>query len=500
MSVQARSRSIILGIFALFALACSPGDRGIGSACDAHSDCDPDLQCLDHTCVPRCLRTPDCGDGYSCDPTGACSSSSAQAGDLCASEGACAAGLACILDEEDTDGDRELAATCGPDQDAHPFAAPCALDADCRNFTCALGMCVDLCSVDLDCARDHACSRIPRVEAPGRPSFRACIPSHGTLSWDIPVAGPSAEVPLPIPDRARSALVSMSVSDLGQLVGSTAVISPGGAVLFRRSEVDYFSYPIRHRAQIGNSALAFPPSPDHPIEGGTYRLGVSSIRQNGLPGSATPRVKVTAKLDDGRLLDLHFYFLNLDDHPCSPAVGGLLDASTAQTSPLFQDDYLVQLRSLFAMAGVTVGKVTYTDLRNHADLDGVRLSTARELLSLSTLDPGISVFFARSITPAGILAFAGGTPGDSSAGSPIGGLVLSLDTLCFRTPDHLARLTVHAAARSMGLSHNITLDGNLDPIADSDGERDNLMHFSEFGGTRTSMGQRAILTTSVVLR
>ena len=94
---------------------------------------------------------------------------------------------------------------------------------------------------------------------------------------------------------------------------------------------------------------------------------------------------------------------------------------------------------------------------------------------------------------------------------PQGGrIVIGLDTLCFRSWQQLARLTAHEIARYMGLSHNIELatdDMGMpyhDLIGDTpesgDETTNNLMFFSELGGTDISPGQRDILTRSGVLR
>jgi hypothetical protein len=48
----------------------------------------------------------------------------------------------------------------------------------------------------------------------------------------------------------------------------------------------------------------------------------------------------------------------------------------------------------------------------------------------------------------------------------------------------------------MGLFPNIDSAGRLDPIEDSDVTSDNLMFFSDQGGTALTPGQRAILSSS----
>src|SRR5262245_46561906 len=130
---------------ALLALAvtlagCS-GGASIGEACDRHNDCEDSLQCVRHVCEPRCERAPDCGDGYSCEELVRCVLSQLQSGDSCASEVECAPGLTCRID---ADGSR-LVKRCAPQRGTAAAGGACIVDADCRNGTCALGRCVDLC-------------------------------------------------------------------------------------------------------------------------------------------------------------------------------------------------------------------------------------------------------------------------------------------------------------------------------------------------------------------
>jgi len=92
-------------------------------------------------------------------------------------------------------------------------------------------------------------------------------------------------------------------------------------------------------------------------------------------------VTAVAKLDASVLLDLHFYFLNFDDHPCGGSFGDRFDATMAETAPFFQDDFLGSLRGLLNHAGIQVASLTYEDLRDHPELDGLDVQDAASLLS-----------------------------------------------------------------------------------------------------------------------
>src|SRR6185295_14469504 len=137
---------------------CPGGSSGLGEECGSTSDCDSQLQCSSNVCVPRCSRAPECGDGYSCSGDGICVLASGQPGDTCESEVDCAPGLSCQIDPNVVVGDH-LLASCSAQLDGKPAGGACAVDGDCRNGTCALGQCVDLCHDSRDCAIGAACTQ-----------------------------------------------------------------------------------------------------------------------------------------------------------------------------------------------------------------------------------------------------------------------------------------------------------------------------------------------------
>jgi hypothetical protein len=479
---------------------CSSG--GIGDRCSDHGDCDSTLQCVQGVCVPRCERAPECGDGYACDPNGICRQATGQVGDSCASQVDCSAGLACELDDAPNGG--QLGASCQPEAPGSPAGETCALDTDCRSGTCALGHCVDLCTDTRDCPAGTSCTQMPRIEAQGA-MFGGCLQSIGLVQWSIPISRIPQTAYLPIPASASSVAVTFSVDDPNQKVGVIKMTSPTGDVLIE-DPTHYFTNAVRHQPELAQSVLAMPSSvsadmPNPPLAPGAYVMDVTSISADGVrPGSATPSVTAVIKVDPSVLLDLHFYFLDIDDHPCAQAFGPTLDAAQAQTASFFQTDFIGQLRSVFEHGGVSLGTLTYEDLRNHPELDGLDVANAAALLALGAHDTGVNVFFVRTLSPVGLQAF-GPNPGPAGlASTRQSGIIISLDTLCYRSWATLARLTAHELARYMGLYDNIDLDGNPDPIFDSDTTSTNLMFYSELGGADLSSGQRWILGKSTVLR
>ena len=496
-----RHGSLLCVVFAL--AGCPGGDGVIGDRCTDHGDCASYLQCVQDVCVPRCVRAPECGDGYACDKDGLCQVATGRQGDPCASEVDCEAGLACELTGFDSG---HLVSSCVQENSGRPAGAECTTDGECRNGTCGLGHCIDLCRDTRDCGTGTACTLIPRIDDPANGAmFAGCLQARGMLRWPIPMRGPSDDhVLLPVPDSARAIAVTFAVEDQNQKVGAVQVTSPDGIVLVR-GPASYYIDPVRHRPELGQSVLAMPSSPDVLLQSGAYTLSVTSLRPGlggDMPGTATPTITAVAKLDGSVVLDLHFYFLNFDDHPCNAAFGGgTLDATIAQSSAFFQNDFLGGLRSLFARGAVTLGTLTYEDLRSHPDLDGLDVANAGALLSLGAHDVGVNVFFVRSLSPVGLQAF-GPNPGPAGlAGTRQSGIVIGLDTLCYRKWSDVARLAAHELARYMGLYDNVELDNTqVDPIADSDTSATNLMFYSDRDGTDLSAGQQQILSRSVVLR
>lgn len=508
-----RLRTLILSVLTL--AGCPGGGGLIGDHCSDENQCASELQCLAGTCVPRCVRAPECGDGYQCDSAGYCIKATGQEGDSCTSEVDCASGLACEIEASATADAGSLVASCVPENAGHPAGATCAKDGDCRNGTCEIGHCIDLCTETRDCGAGTSCTQLPRVAAQGH-MFGGCVQSTGALTWTVPITGPSTDVALPIPLSARSLSVFFTVEDQNQKVGATEIFAPGGVPLISpQLPYTYYTNPfVRHRPELGESVLAIPSTPQTALEGGLYRLTVRSLRQRLDPldpghlidvvGTATPSMTAVIKLGYGRLLDLHFYFLNLDDHPCGDSFGGKLDATTAPAATFFTS-YVDRLATILSPA-MTIGNVTYEDIRNHPDLDGLDVANATSLLELGKHTTGINVFFVRTLSPVGLQAI-GPNPGPAGlAGTRQSGIVIGVDTLCYRTWNQLARLTAHELARYMGLYRNVEEDPltppdeHYDPISDSDMSPTNLMFYSELGGVDLSAGQADVLGRSAVLR
>lgn len=490
---RARAHIGVSLLLLVLTAACSDG-AGLGEPCETIDDCASELQCLEGTCLPRCSTHADCGDGYTCELGGLCALVSSELGDPCERELDCAPGQACSLDASDGDGDGVLAARCAADHPGAPIGAACDGDDDCRNGTCAIGRCVDLCLADADCPLAQACATIPRLLASSEPVFGGCLQRDGVLVHELSVNLPFESLRVPVPSTARSFALVVQIDNEEQFAGAARVVAPDGTVLYRATD-DFYANPLRYSPALGISTMLLPNTPALAIETGAYHIDVGSFLPSGAVATSVPTVTAHYKLDDRATLDLNYHFLDLADHPCAEAFpAGGLDAAGAAASTDFQGEYLASLRAILAEAEIDVGNVTYTDILDQPTLDGLDVDDLPSLLKEGTIEGGLNVYFVRTIAPAGLQGLVGGTPGPPGIpGTRASGIVLAADTLCYRDWVTMARLTAHEIGRHAGLFRNREPDGALDPIDDSDSTAANLMYYSEFGGIEVSEGQKQVL-------
>lgn len=485
--------------FAALFLAATFGCRGasLGEPCAERSDCASDLQCLGGLCTPLCDNHTECGDGFLCTEDGECSRVRSRYGDRCNSELECGPNQACLLDEADDDGDGWLLATCQPQPIGAVAGSECSSDDACRSGSCNLGRCTRLCRTSSECPEDLTCTELPRLLESGSALFRGCLQDGGTIRHRLEVPHSGDEVPLLVPGNAVSVAVTTVSSDPNLLAGVFQLRGPTGAYLYRTPQTpdDVTTNPLRYSMAPGESTLLFPDRPKSPLVPGVYRVELGTALTPQLPASDIPEVTVYYKLDDSAVLDVNVYFLDLGSHPCQGGIGTTrLDASNAPGLLVFQS-YLADALAILGQAGIELGEVTYHDITDRPELDALSASDLPSLLQLSTTDTGLNLFLVRSIEPGGIQVLSGGTPGaPRSPGSRTAGIAVSMDTLCYRTWPQLARVTAHAMARQMGLFRNREPSSNVqDPIADSSSGPENLMYYSEFGGTELSEGQGEVL-------
>ncbi|MBK9035161.1 MAG: hypothetical protein IPL61_28505 [Myxococcales bacterium] len=486
-------------------LGCGGGGAAVGESCATVADCQERLQCLDHICRPSCLANIDCGDGRVCEDR-ACRLVESEIGAYCASEAACGPAQTCRLP---VDAFVANGGTCQPEPTSGAIIGErCVADDDCRIGTCALGRCTELCIDDNQCLRGFLCTGIPRVSADAstfRGSYLGCLPSGATLTFDVPLKPLATQsIVIPIVRTATSMVVVAEAALPTDRIGVTKVIDPDNALVFTSptTEEQYFAAALRHKPLPGVAVLQIPSTTAVPLQAGVYTIDVTSSADVGPVSLDGRRVRIVEKLGRGATLDLHFHFADLTDHPCLSAEQ-VLDADHAPTDPDFQNVYLAQLREIFAPANITIGAITYEPTNAPIELAGLVERRAGELFATSSYPTGVSVFFVRTLSPAGLEATVGGTPGAPLPATRASGIAVAATALC-NNPDweHLARITAHALARHMGLYRNREPEpeGAVDPLVDSPTSDENLMYWGEDGGTVLSLEQREILRRSPVLR
>ncbi len=479
----------------LSTLSC--GGPGIGAPCEGHGDCDDKYQCLAEVCAPRCESNHECGEGYRCSEKGLCNLVLAEIGDRCHSEWDCGPTQSCMLSEVDADGNGQLDASCQQQGEGSNVGSLCSADNDCRSYVCSLGHCSQVCLEANDCPSGTSCVSIPRITSEGDGLYQGCLQNAGVLQSTLTMEGATAQLLIPVPSSAKSLALVAQVNDGSHIVGATRVVSPSGQVLFRDTglEEDFLTSPIRYSRARHVSTLLIPNTNTLSLETGLYKVDIEASIPPFGPGTAIPEISVFYKLNQSRILDLHFYFLNLADHPCSASLtGGTLDAQNVASSDGFGEKYVGEIRSIFSQANIPLGTIEYTDV-DRPDLDGiVGVDDLHNLLKLAQNETGIAIFFVRSLSPDGVQTLGTTIPGPPrSPGTVSSGIAVSVDSLCYRNWETMARITAHGMASQMGLWQNRDPRGIPDPISDSDLSRNNLMFFGEFGGTELSPGQRSVL-------
>src|SRR5262249_49501424 len=99
----------------------------------------------------------------------------------------------------------------------------------------------------------------------------------------------------------------------GNICGTPVTCNPDGSPM-----VNHF----RHIPAFGRSVLLMPSIPHlGEVKNGAYQIQVSSFWPDNSPGSAIPHVTAVIRIGTGDTLDLHFFFLDLDNHPCAAMTG-----------------------------------------------------------------------------------------------------------------------------------------------------------------------------------
>jgi hypothetical protein len=434
---------------------------------------------------------------------------SSTVGDRCEREGDCGPGQTCATTGVDGDHDGQpdtVAPSCQPSQDLLATGGACAANADCASSACVFGRCIELCMEDDDCRRDSAaCVGVPYMfSSRAFDQINGCMPASGVLAVDLPV-GSDGTVHVPVPTHALSFTLVSDIGDPDMIVGMTKLVSPSGTQLWSKpADTDAVSIEqmVRYSPALETSSFMIPSSSKAPLEPGIYRVNVAAWQRNELLSRLHPRVRAIYRLGvEGHTLDVNFHFLDLAEHACTGGGKALTAQRAADKASVWQTGVLPGWRKAFAKAGVTLGTVSYVDVKGTPGLDSVRPDELGALFALGDRTrPGLNVYVVRSLYPLGVLAESGGTPGPLEKGTSHSGIVVSADALCVLEPDEVGRLIAHAAARYLGLFETVAVDGRHDPLASTGESADNLVYFRLGASDLLTDEQVSILRKSPVLR
>lgn len=491
------------------------------AACAAHEDCRDGYQCLAGACAPGCASDDACGlcatcetgrcgaipgalPGEPCGGDGDCCTDICHDGTCsapCAREGACAAldGLACRLEVaiDQNEVPETVASWCLPENEGGAETGEaCEDSARCRTGICHLGACAEVCDGDETCGGELAggfvCAEVAAYEGgahvfpDGCPlSFseaataRLCLPRRGLLVRSLGPIEDDAAVAIDAPAEAASwMLVAEGATD--SIVGFDTLSGPGWSDLYNSPDTyeELTEQAVWYYPDVTISSMLVPNTPDMDYVPGTHCAFVRSSDSD-----VDPEVTTLVKMGpDGDvregLLDLNFYFMNLEGLGCDV---GDLGASTAPTHDVmaWAMDGVVEI---FGQVDVEIGALTYHDRTDYPDLDVVTAGDRDQLNALFALGTdsegySVDVFFVRTITDA--LGVAGGIPGPPGRhGLPHAGVAVSMDSACYFS---LPNVIAHEVGHLLGLFHTIEQTGTLDNIEDTGTGFGNVMSPGGYG-------------------
>lgn len=111
----------------------------------------------------------------------------------------------------------------------------------------------------------------------------------------------------------------------------------------------------------------------------------------------------------------------------------VLNAETARRDSEFQQYFISTLRTLLGRGAVSIGDITFEDVVGHPELDAITQESASALFAQTNTAGGVTLYFVRSIAPAGLAAI-GAAPGPVGVpGTSRSGIALSMEAMCYRS-------------------------------------------------------------------
>ena len=491
-------------------------------SCAQPSDCRSGYQCFDSVCLPSCGVDADCGSGSVCDSgqcrkkvavvvtsctvdsqctDGLCLKPENKCTKPCSSGNGCGAGEYCSLrqffdDKGQPTSPRQVCVLAGATGGA--TGATCKLNSNCKSGLCHIGKCTEICE-GTSCPNSTVCvkSQLP-LPNEAQQAISVCLPAKEIFAWDTAGLDPQFLTSIPVPSNAVSFSIVNTATSATDTPAVLLLQAPDKKQVYTSPQApdDFYKVPYRYYPEQQVSTFLVPNTPTYPLQhSGPYSYRIGTYNSSG-QYVGTPSTKVYYKLAPGGVvstgtLNLNFYIANMQGHPC-----GSVDAASAPADLKSSVDII---RTIYAKAGITIGKVSYQNFNNatYQSLNGDDPAALAGLFqnSAGQTTRGINIFLLRSLTPQGLLGVAGGIPGPPLAGTAHSGVVVTMEARCYRV---LGNVIAHEAGHFLGLFHNEEQDASqnpshVDPLPDTSSSTNNLMYWNEQGGEELSVGQGFVM-------
>lgn len=363
--------------------------------------------------------------------------------------------------------------------------AACTQDADCNRGSCQLGLCVELCVTNPDCASGMSCNQMVAPLANGAtPAYQGCLPTSGTI---VVPADDFSAVPVPSSAQSFSVYTRLDPFNFNEVVGVLSLSDPSGQMVYTQpASVDaFYALPVRYQPAESASTMLVPNSPQVKMAEGAWPITVGASRVTDLFHTTIYFKLAPGPITSGTV-DLNFYLTDLSGS-CLPL--------TVQTAAGQLTQVVNELKQIYGQVNVNLGDVTFHDANGAANTVRIQEQTSQpmypdldDVLQAATANqpttPGMDVVLLRSISSQGaagqILGVAGGIPGSPVLGTPHSGAVVSIAAYCGGGQDLLAATIAHEVGHTLGLFHSQEQDGHTDPLTDTHADgQDNLMYWLE---------------------
>ena len=443
-------------------------------ACDGV--CELNGKCVefegDELCAADCGNDSDCREGYICTEDNVCLPgervvAGAPDGEGCAQDADCTGGtcitewpggfcttVGCDTFEDCARGDGDLNNRCFQQQD--------------QNF------CARICTSNDECREDYVCQPISRSQG-------ICVPDPATpidpnvianLAFDLTCVAPAANGLIQYDYTIAADTTAYQITPLnidGKDLQPRAIELPDGAIIDFGGRNSFQGVGAQLYGGMNPTVVPAIPQFTADLQSGVHTYGLATASDE----TCFFQVEETAP---GTVIDLNIHLVGVQG----------VNAASAPNDVNMQES-LTAFSAIYAAAGLTIGKITYTDITGTAE---TRFSVVRseadlsELVALSkpvgpTVDDALTmnVFFVRSFALGDAIGISLGLPGPAGLHGTAGsGVAFTTEFLgqqvqgqngAVNGNDLTAQVLAHEIGHYLGLFHTTEQSGQHDPLDDT---------------------------------